>query len=92
MLPLELGNSGLFGDDLQFVPGCVTFLLESVGVTVRIAGVPTRRPGRVGAARRPRGVTRHGRSCSWSRGGIQLDERESIKKVVRGETKSKRML
>jgi hypothetical protein len=37
MLPLELGNPGLFGYDLQFVPDCIAFLLESVGVTVRIA-------------------------------------------------------
>jgi hypothetical protein len=37
MLPLELGNPGLFRDDLQLVPGCVTFLLESAGVAVRIA-------------------------------------------------------
>jgi hypothetical protein len=37
MLPLELGNPGLFGDDLQLVPSCVTFFLESAGVAVRIA-------------------------------------------------------
>jgi hypothetical protein len=34
MLPLELGNPGLFGDDLQFVSGGVTFLLESTGIAV----------------------------------------------------------
>jgi hypothetical protein len=51
MLPLELGKSGLFGDDLQFVPGCVAFLLESAGVVVRIARVPAGRPGGVRAAR-----------------------------------------
>jgi hypothetical protein len=37
MLPLELDNPDLFGDDLQFVPGCVAFLLESAGIAVRIA-------------------------------------------------------
>jgi hypothetical protein len=37
MLPLKLGNPGLFRDDLQFVLGCVAFLLESVGIAVRIA-------------------------------------------------------
>jgi hypothetical protein len=37
MLPLELGDPSLFGDDLQFVPGCVTFLFESAGIAVRIA-------------------------------------------------------
>jgi hypothetical protein len=52
ILPFELGDPDLFGDDLQFMPGCVAFPLESAGVTVRIEGVPTRRPGRVGAARR----------------------------------------
>jgi hypothetical protein len=36
MLPLELGNPGLFGDDLQLVPSCVAFLLESAGIAVRI--------------------------------------------------------
>jgi hypothetical protein len=92
MLPLELGDTTLFGDDLQFVLGCVAFLLEFAGVAVRIAGVPTRRPGRVGAAGRPRGVTRHGLSCSWSRCRIPSDEPGSIKKIIRGETKSKRRL
>jgi hypothetical protein len=47
MLPLELDNPDLFGDDLQFMLGCVAFLLESAGVAVKIARVPTRRPGRV---------------------------------------------
>jgi hypothetical protein len=36
MLPLELGNPDLFGDDLQFMPSCVAFLLESVGIVVKI--------------------------------------------------------
>jgi hypothetical protein len=92
MLPLELGNPDLFGDDLQFVPGCISFLLESVGVAIIIARVPTRSPGRVGAAGRPRGVTRPGWSCGWSRGGIPLDEPESAKEIVRDETRSKRRL
>jgi hypothetical protein len=83
MLPLELGNPGLFGDDLQFVPSCVAFLLESAGIAVRIVRVPTRRPGGVGAVRRPRGVTRHSRSCSWNRGGIPSDKLESTKEIVR---------
>jgi hypothetical protein len=37
MLPLNLGNPGLLGDDFQFLPGCIAFLLESAGVAVRIA-------------------------------------------------------
>jgi hypothetical protein len=37
MLPLELGNPGLFGDDLQLVPGCVMFLLESASIMIVIA-------------------------------------------------------
>jgi hypothetical protein len=36
MLPLELGNPGFFGDDLQLVPGCIAFFLESVGVAIVI--------------------------------------------------------
>jgi hypothetical protein len=51
MLPLELGKSSLFGDDRQFVLGCIAFLLESAGVVVRIARVPAGRPGGVRAAR-----------------------------------------
>jgi hypothetical protein len=86
MLPLELGNPGLFGDDLQLVPGCVTFLLESAGVTIGIA-----RAGGVGSARRPRGIAHHGRSCSWSRGRVPSDESESTKKIVRKEIRSKRV-
>jgi hypothetical protein len=88
MLPLELDNPSLFGDDL----GCVAFFLESAGVTIRIAQVPTGRPGGVRAARRPRGVTRHGRSCSWSRGRIPLDEPASTEKIVRDETRSEIVL
>jgi hypothetical protein len=37
MLPLELGNPGLFGDDLQLVSGCIAFLLESAGVAIVVA-------------------------------------------------------
>jgi hypothetical protein len=37
MLPLKLGDPGFFGDDLQLVPGCVTFLLESTGVAIVLA-------------------------------------------------------
>jgi hypothetical protein len=37
MLQLELGNPGLFGDDLQLMPGCIAFLLESSGVAIVIA-------------------------------------------------------
>jgi hypothetical protein len=80
MLPLELSNPGFFGDDLQFVPGCVAFFLESVGVAVVIA-----RAGGVGMARRSQGVACHGRSCSWSRGRIPPDEPENTKKIIRGE-------
>jgi hypothetical protein len=50
MLPLELSNPGLFGDNLQFVPGRVTFLPEPAGVAVSIARVPARGPGGVGSA------------------------------------------
>jgi hypothetical protein len=92
MLPLELGDPDLFGEDLQLVLSCVVFFLESAGNAVRIARVPTRRPGRVRAARRPRGVTHHGRSCSWSRGRVPLDEPENAKKIVGDEIRSKRRL
>jgi hypothetical protein len=51
MLPLELGNPGLFGDGLQFVLGCIAFFLESVGVEAVIARFPAGRPGGVRAAR-----------------------------------------
>jgi hypothetical protein len=51
MLPLELSNPDLFGDNLQFVPGRVTFLSEPAGIAVSIARVPARRPGGVGSAR-----------------------------------------
>jgi hypothetical protein len=37
MLPLEFSNLGLFGDNLQFVPGRVAFLPEHAGVAVGIA-------------------------------------------------------
>jgi hypothetical protein len=84
MLPLELSNPGLFGDNLQFVPGHVAFLPEPAGVVVSVARVPARRPGGVGAAGRPRGVTCHSRSCSWSRGGVPSDEPESAKKNRQG--------
>jgi hypothetical protein len=60
------------------VPGCVTFLLESASVAVGIA-----RAGGMGTARRPRGIARHGWSCSWSRGRVPSDEFESTKKIVR---------
>jgi hypothetical protein len=50
MLPLEVSDPGLFGDNLQFVPGHVAFLQEPAGVTVSIARVPARRPGGVGSA------------------------------------------
>jgi hypothetical protein len=86
MLPLELDNPGMFGDYLQLVPGCVMFLLESAGVVVRIA-----RAGGMGTARRPRGIARHGWSCSWSRGRVPSDEFESTKKIVREEIRSKRV-
>jgi hypothetical protein len=36
MLPLELGNPGLFGDDLQLVLSYVTFFLESTGIAILI--------------------------------------------------------
>jgi hypothetical protein len=50
MLPLELSNLGLFGDNLQFVRGRDTFLPEPAGVTVSVARVPARGPGGVGSA------------------------------------------
>jgi hypothetical protein len=37
MLPLELGDPGLFGDDLQLMLGHVAFLFESTGGAI---GVP----------------------------------------------------
>jgi hypothetical protein len=50
MLPIEVTDPGLFGDNLQFVSGRVTFLQEPAGVAVSIARVPARRPGGVGSA------------------------------------------
>jgi hypothetical protein len=44
----------------------------------------------VGAARRSRGITLHGRSCGWCRGKIPLDEPGNTKKIVRDEKGSKR--
>jgi hypothetical protein len=85
MLPLELGNPGHFGDDLQLVPSCIAFLLESSGTAIIIA-----RAGGVGTARRSQGITRHGRSCNWSRGRIPPDEPENTKKIVRDEKRSKK--
>jgi hypothetical protein len=37
MLPLELSNPDLFGDNLQFVLGRVSFLPEPTGIAVSIA-------------------------------------------------------
>jgi hypothetical protein len=37
MLPLELSDPGLFGDDLQLVPGCIGFFLEPAGVAFIVA-------------------------------------------------------
>jgi hypothetical protein len=54
MLPLEFSNPGLFGDNLQFVPGHVAFLPEPAGVAVSVVRVPAGRPGGVGATRRPK--------------------------------------
>jgi hypothetical protein len=48
------------------------------------------RAGRVGMARRSRGITRHSRSCSWSRGRIPPDEPENTKRIVRDEKRSKK--
>jgi hypothetical protein len=59
---------------------------------VSVARVPAGRPRGVGTAGRLRGVTHHGRSCSWSRGRVPSDEPESAKKIVRDETRSKRKL
>jgi hypothetical protein len=86
MLPLELGNPSLFGDDLQLVLSCVPFILESAGVTISIA-----RAGAVGAAGRPQGIDRHDRSCSWSGGRVPSDEFERTKKIVREGIRSKRV-
>jgi hypothetical protein len=85
MLPLLLGDPGFFGDDLQLMPGCIAFYLESVGIAIVIA-----RAGGVGTARRSRGIARHGRSCSWSRGRIPPEEPEDTKKIVRDERRSKK--
>jgi hypothetical protein len=43
----------------------------------------------VGTVRRSRGIARHGRSCSWSRGRVPPDEPENTKKIVRDEKGSK---
>jgi hypothetical protein len=56
-----------------------------VGVAIVIA-----RAGGVGTARRSRGIARHVRSCSWSRGRIPPDEPEDTKKLVRDERRSKK--
>jgi hypothetical protein len=74
------------------VPGHVAFLPEPTGITVSVVQVPARRPGGVGAAGRPRGVTCRGRSYNWNRGGVPLDEPERAKKIVRDETRSKKRL
>jgi hypothetical protein len=84
MLSLELSNPGLFGYDLQLVPGCVTFLLESAGVAIIVV-----RAGRVGTTRRSRGIARHGRTCGWSRGRIPPGEPENTKKIIKDEKGSK---
>jgi hypothetical protein len=47
------------------------------------------RAGGVGTARRSRGIARHSRSCSWSRGRIPPDEPENTKKIVRGKIRRK---
>jgi hypothetical protein len=85
VLPLELGDPGIFGDDLQHVSGFIAFRLEPAGGAIIIP-----RAGEVGTARRSRGITRHGRSCGWCKGRIPLDEPENIKRIVRGEKGSKR--
>jgi hypothetical protein len=54
VLPLELGDSGLFGDDLQLVPGFIVLRLEHVGGKVIVA-----RAGGVGTAGRSRGIAHH---------------------------------
>jgi hypothetical protein len=79
VLPLELGNPVLFGDDFQFVPGRVAFLLESAGSAIGLA-----RAGGVGTARRSRGIARHGRSSGWCRGRIPPDEPEKTQENSQG--------
>jgi hypothetical protein len=37
VLPLEFGDPGLFGDDLQFVPGFIAFHLEPAGIVIVVA-------------------------------------------------------
>jgi hypothetical protein len=37
MLPLELSDPDLFGDDLQLVSGCIAFLLEPAGSAIIVA-------------------------------------------------------
>jgi hypothetical protein len=81
---IGLSDPGFFGDDLQLVPGCIAFLLEpAVGVII------VARAGRVGAARRSRGIARHGWGCGWCRARIPPDEPETIEKIVREEKGSK---
>ena len=50
VLPLEISNPDLLGDDLQLVPGCVAFLPEPTGVTVGVAGGSAGGLGGVGPA------------------------------------------
>jgi hypothetical protein len=87
MLPLELGNPGLFGDDLQLVPSCVAFFLESAGVAIVIA-----QAGGVVTVRRSRGIALHGQSSSWSRDRVPPDEPENTKKIVRDKKNLKKGL
>jgi hypothetical protein len=85
MLPLELGDPGLFGDDLQLVPGCIALLLEPTSITIVVA-----RARGVGTAGLSRGIARHGWGCGWCRGRTPPDEPGRTKKIVRDEKGSKR--
>jgi hypothetical protein len=66
------------------VPGFITLRLEPAGGAIILA-----RAGRVGVARRSRGIARHGRSCGRYRGRIPLDEPENTKRIVRNKMGSK---
>jgi hypothetical protein len=89
MLPLEFDNPGLFGDDLQFVPGGVTFLHESTGVAVRIALVPAGRPGGVRAAGRPEASLAMAGVVAGARAGFHWTSLK-MQRIVNDETRSKR--
>jgi hypothetical protein len=88
MLPLEVSDPGLFGDNLQFVPGRVAFLSELAGVAVSNAS-PRQKTwrSRIGwmtpRSHRPRP------ELQLEQGRVPSNEPESAKKIIRDETRSK---